>query len=181
MPEMESHEAVEIFIYLPFIQLLVPDAFVAENVIDFGDLGVEVEPFLRVVLYELSFLGLLCDYEIGGYLGKLASREVCEIAPGQELRSVGYLVAVFLSAEYVLFLECVPLAESLHYIGEDILKEHVLFGVGAEPEHRVHHAEYHRGGALGVEQHDIAVCLLQLGENAVKYFLLRFCHVSASE
>lgn len=79
MLKMERHEAVEIFIDLPFIQFLVPDTFLTENIIDFGYLGMEVEPFFRIVLYELAFLGFLCDYEVGGYFGKFASGEVSEI------------------------------------------------------------------------------------------------------
>ena len=41
----------------------MPDTFIAENIIDFGYLGMEIEPFFMVVLYELAFLSLLRDYE----------------------------------------------------------------------------------------------------------------------
>jgi len=109
----------------------VPDTFLRKYVVHLRHLGMKVEPPLGVVLYELPFGSFLRYYEICLYLGVPASIEVCEIAACQVFRAVGYLVVVALAAEYVLLLKGVPFAEGLHYVCEDILKEHITLRVGA--------------------------------------------------
>ena len=136
----------------------------------------EVEPFLGVVLHELSSLRLLCHYKIGGDFSELTAIEVIEIATGQELRIFGYVAVVTLAAEYVLLLQGIALAESLDDVSQYVLKNHVPLRVGTQPENRVCHFKDDRGGPLCVEQHDITVRFLQLGVYPVEDFFVFLCH-----
>ena len=131
MKEVEGHEAVDVFVDLRLGELSVTDAFLGQDVVDLGYLGMEVEPLLRVVLDELTALCLLSNYKVGGDFGKFPSLEVVEVTPGKELGIFSYLVVISLSAEYVLLLQGISLAESLDYISKHILKEEILLGVGA--------------------------------------------------
>ena len=136
----------------------------------------EVEPFLGVVLHELSALRLLCHYQISGYFSELTALEVVEIAPGQELGTFGHVAVVPLAAEYVLLLQGIALAERLDDVCQHVLKNHVTLRVGTQPENRIYHFKDDRGGPLCVEQHDITVRFLQLGVYPVEDFFVFLCH-----
>ena len=141
----------------------------------------EIKPFLRVVLNELASLSLLRYYKVCAYLGKFPSLEVSEIASGKKFRILRHIVTVGLAAEYILLLQGVTLTESLHDIGKHVLKQGVLFGIGAELLHRIPHFKNDRRLTLGGEKDNIAVRFLQLRVYSVKYLFQRFSHVSAFE
>ena len=149
VPELECHEAVAILVRFNFGELVMPDAPLGQDVIHLGNLRMEVQPRLRVVLHELAALRLLCHYQVRAYLRELSSLEIIEIAPGQELRIFRYVMVVGLFAEDVLLLQGIALAEGLHHIGEHILKTYVLPGIGTELLHRVGHLEDDGRIALG--------------------------------
>ncbi len=136
----------------------------------------EVEPFLGVVLHELSALRLLCHYQIGCDFSELTALEVIEITPGQELGVFGHVAVVTLAAEYVLLLQGIALAERLDDVSQHVLKYHVPLRVGTQPENRVCHFKNDRGGPLCVEQHHITVRFLQLGVYPVEDFFVFLCH-----
>lgn len=73
MPELESHEAVAILIDFLFTEFAMLDVLLLEDVAHFGNLGMEVQPFLRVVLNELAALCLLRNDKVGTYLRKFSS------------------------------------------------------------------------------------------------------------
>lgn len=100
----------------------MPDVLLLQDVGHLTDLGVEVLPFLRVVLHELAVLRLLRDNKVGAYLRELPSLEVTEIAPVQELRVFRHVVVVGLLAEDVLLLQGIALAERLRHIGKHVLE-----------------------------------------------------------
>ena len=104
MSELESHEPVAVFVDLRLGQFAVTDSFLCKYVVYFGDLRVEIEPFLRVILNELAFLCLLSDNKVCAYLGKFSSLEVFEVASRKELSVLRHIVSVRLLAEYVLLL-----------------------------------------------------------------------------
>lgn len=131
MAEAEGHEAVAVFVHLLLGQSSVADVPFAQDVLRLGHLGMELRPFLRVVLHELAALRLLRDNKIGAYLGELPSLEVAEVAPRQELRILRHVVVVGLPAEDVLFLQGVAFAERLHEVGEYVLEAQVLLRVRA--------------------------------------------------
>ena len=131
MAEAEGHEAVAVFVHLLLGQSSVADVPLAQDVLRLGHLGMELRPFLRVVLHELAALRLLRDDKVGAYLGELPSLEVAEVAPRQELRILRHIVMVGLSAEDVLLLQGVTLAKCLHEVGEHILEAQVLLRVRA--------------------------------------------------
>ena len=149
MPELESHEAVAVFVHLFLGQLPVLDILLLEDVAHFGNLGMEVQPFLRVVLHELTPLCLLREDKVGTNLRKFSSLKVTEVAFGQELRILRHLMVVGLLAEHVLFLQGITLAERLYHIGEHILKKHVLFRIGTELLHGIGYLENNRRFPLG--------------------------------
>ena len=82
MPELEGHEAVAILVHLFLGQLPMLDILLLENVAHFGNLGMEVQPSLRVVLNELAVLCLLREDKVGTYLRKFSSLKVTELAFG---------------------------------------------------------------------------------------------------
>ena len=131
MPEVERHEAVAVLVDFLFIELAVPDVFLREDVVHLGHLGVEVQPFLGVVLHELVALCLLRDNQVSPYFRKLPSLKVLEVAPCQERRVFRHFMVVGLLAEDVLFLQGVALPKRLHDIGKHVLEELVLFRIGA--------------------------------------------------
>ncbi len=94
MPEPECHEAVAILIDLRLAEFAVLYALLLQDVIHLGNLRMEVQPPLRVVLHELAALRFLRHDQIRAYLGELPSLEVPEIAFRKEFRIFGHLVAV---------------------------------------------------------------------------------------
>ena len=82
MPELEGHEAVAILIDFLLGQLSVLDVLLLEDVAHLENLGMEVQPFLRVVLNELTPLCLLREDKVGTYLRKFSSLKVTEVAFG---------------------------------------------------------------------------------------------------
>ena len=136
----------------------------------------EIKPFLRVVLNETAFLTLLGYNQIGRNLGELSSLKVFEIASCQELRIIRHGTGVGLTAEDILLLEAVSLSESLHNVGKHILKQHVLFCIGAKLLHRVRHLDDDRGLTLGREEDNVTVRLLQLGVKTVEHTFFGCCH-----
>ena len=58
-------------------------------------------------------------------------------------------MVVGLLAENVLLLQGIALAECLHHVGEHILKEKVLSGIGTELLYRVGHFKDYGGLAFG--------------------------------
>ena len=149
MPELEGHEAVAILVHLFLGQLPMLDILLLENVAHFGNLGMEVQPSLRVVLNELAVLCLLRKDKVGTYLRKFSSLKVTEVAFGQELCILRHLMVVGLLAEHVLFLQGITLAERLYHIGEHILKEHVLLRIGTKLLHGIDYLENNRRFPLG--------------------------------
>ena len=149
MPELESHEAVAILVHLFLGQLPMLDILLLEDVAHFGNLGMEVQPSLRVVLNELAALCLLREDKVGTYLRKFSSLKVTEVAFGQELCILRHLMVVGLLAEHVLFLQGITLAERLYHIGEHILKEHVLLRIGTKLLHGIDYLENNRRFPLG--------------------------------
>ena len=149
MPELEGHEAVAILIDFLLGQLSVLDVLLLEDVAHLGNLGMEVQPPLRVVLNELAALCLLREDKVGTYLRKFSSLKVTEVAFGQELRILRHLMVVGLLAEHVLFLQGITLAERLHHVGEHILKKHVLLRIGTELLHGIGYLENNRRFPLG--------------------------------
>ena len=131
MAEAEGHEAVAVFVHLVPCQPPVADVPLAQDVLRLGHLGMELRPLLRVVLHELAALRLLRDDKVGAYFGELPSLEVAEVAPRQELRILRHVVVVGLSAEDVLLLQGVALAECLYEVGEHVLEAQVLLRVRA--------------------------------------------------
>ena len=105
MPELEGHKAVAILIDFLFTEFAMLDVLLLEDVAHFGNLGMEVQPFLRVVLNELAALCLLREDKVGTYLRKFSSLKVTEVAFGQELRILRHLMVVGLLAKHVLFLQ----------------------------------------------------------------------------
>ena len=149
MPELEGHEAVAILIDFLLGQLSVLDVLLLEDVAHLENLGMEVQPFLRVVLNELTPLCLLREDKVGTYLRKFSSLKVTEVAFGQELRILRHLMVVGLLAEHILFLQGIALAERLHHVGEYILKKHVLLRIGTELLHGIGYLENNRRFPLG--------------------------------
>nr|WP_234152744.1 hypothetical protein [Bacteroides xylanisolvens] len=129
VPELERHEAVAILVDLLLGQQAVPDMLLGEHVIHLGDLGMEVQPFLGVILHKLAALRLLRDYQIGAYLRELSSLEVVEVAPGQELGIFRYLMVVALLAEDVLLLQGIAFPKRLQHTAQHLLKAHVLLRI----------------------------------------------------
>ena len=149
MPELEGHEAVAILIDFRLTEFPVLDVLLLEDVAHLGNLGMEVQPFLRVVLHELAALHLLREDKVGTYLRKFSSLKVTEVAFGQELRILRHLMVVGLLAEHVLFLQGIALTERLYHVGEHILKEHVLLRIGTELLHGIGYLENNRRFPLG--------------------------------
>ena len=129
VPELERHEAVAILVDLLLGQQAVPDMLLGKHVVHLGDLGMEVQPFLGVILHKLAALRLLRDYQIGAYLRELSSLEVVEVAPGQELGIFRYLMVVALLAEDVLLLQRIAFPKRLQHAAQHLLKAHVLLRV----------------------------------------------------
>ena len=149
MPELEGHEAVAVLVDLFLGQFPVLDVLLLEDVAHFGNLGMEVQPLLRVVLHKLATLSFLREDKVGTYLRKFSSLKVAEIAFGQELRILRHLMVVGLLAEHVLFLQGIALAKGLHHVGEHILKKHVLLRIGTELLHGIGYLENNRRFPLG--------------------------------
>ena len=176
MTETERHEAVAVLVDLRLVEFAVLYALLLQDVIHFGHFGMEVQPPLRVVLHELAAPCLLRYDKEGAYLGELPSLEVPEIAFRQELRIFGYLVPVALLAENVLLLQGIALPKCLHHARKHVLKTQVLLCVRTQLLHGVGHLEYDRRLALGREEDDIAVRLLQLRVKSVKRSFPFLCH-----
>lgn len=149
MPELESHEAVAVLINFRLTEFPVLDVLLLEDVAHLGNLGMEVQPPLRVVLNELAALRFLREDNVGTYLRKFSSLKVTEVAFGQELRILRHLMVVGLLAEHVLFLQGIALTERLYHVGEHILKEHVLLRIGTELLHGIGYLENNRRFPLG--------------------------------
>ena len=118
---------------------MVADITLGQDVIHLRYFGMELHPFLRVVLHELAVNHLLRDNQVGAYLRKLTPFKIVEVTFGQELRILRHLMVVGLLAEDVLLLQGIALAKGLHHIGKHILKEKVLSGIGTELLNRVGH------------------------------------------
>ena len=132
MAEAESHETVAVFVNFVLCQPPVADVLLAQDVLRLAYLGMELRPYLRVVLHELAALRLLGDDKVRAYFGELPSLKVAEIAPRQELRILRHVVVVGLFAEDVLLLQTgVAFAERLHEVGEYVLEPQVLLRVRA--------------------------------------------------
>ena len=82
MPELEGHEAVAVLVDLFLGQFPVLDVLLLEDVAHFGNLGMEVQPLLRVVLHKLATLSFLREDKVGTYLRKFSSLKVTEVAFG---------------------------------------------------------------------------------------------------
>ena len=129
MPELERHEAVAILVDLLLGQQAVPDMLLGKHVVHLGDLGMEVQPFLGVILHKLAALRLLRDYQIGAYLRELPSLKVVEVAPGQELGIFRYLMVVALLAKDVLLLQGIAFPKRLQHTAQHLLKAYVLLRI----------------------------------------------------
>ena len=139
MTELERHEAVAILLDLSLGEFAVADVPFGKNVVHLGYFGMELHPFLGVVLHELAMLHFLCDNEAGAYLRKFPSFKIVEIAPGQELRTVRHFMVVGLFAEDVLLLQGIALAKSLRHVGKHILKVQVPLRIRTKLLHGVGH------------------------------------------
>ena len=91
----------------------MPDTLLRQNIVHLLNPGMEVEPFLWVILYELVLLCLLGDDKKSPYLCELPSLEVSEIASCQELRIIRHVMMICLSAQNILLLQCISLTDSL--------------------------------------------------------------------
>ena len=166
--ELKSHEAVAVFVDLFLGQHPVPDMLLAENVGNLVDLGVEVQPLLRVVLHELAVLCLLRQDKESPYLRKFSSLKVAEVASCQKFRILRHLVVIGLFAEDILFLQGISLAKSLYDGGEHILKAQVLLRICTELLHGIGHFKDYGRFAFCSEKNNMVVHLFQLGIEPVK-------------
>ena len=141
----------------------------------------KVLPSFGIVFHEGIVSTFLRNNEEGAYVGILPSLEVVEIAPGQELRVFGHVTVVTLAAEYVLLLQGIALAERLDDIGQYVLKEPILVGVGTILLHGILYLEeYGRISLLGPEyriEHFPVLLpdVLQLGKELVEWSSF-LCH-----
>ena len=176
--EVEGHEAVEVLVDLVLRELAVPDAALLENVHDLADLRVEVEPGLGVVLHEGGLHRFLRDDEVGADLGIGAAVEVAEVAAREELHVFGDGMVVALTAEDVLFLKGVALAEGLDDVVQHVGIGDVLHGIGGILLHGVLNLDDDGRIAVLREKnrvHQLAIGILdvlELGEETVKRLVL---------
>ena len=168
MTELKSHEAVTVFVDLLLGQHPVPDMLLAENVGNLVDLGMEVQPFFRVVLHELAALCLLRQDKESPYLREFSSLKVAEVASCQKFRILRHLVVIGLFAEDILFLQGISLAKSLYDVGEYILKAQVLLCIRTELLHGIGHFKDYGRFAFCSEKNNMVVHLFQLGIEPVK-------------
>ncbi len=94
MPELEGHEAVTVLIDFRLTEFPVLDVLLLEDVAHLGNLGMEVQPSLRVVLNELAALRFLREDKVGTYLRKFSSLKVAEVDIGQVLCIIGHITVV---------------------------------------------------------------------------------------
>ena len=176
--EVEGHEAVEVLVDLVLGELAMPDAALLEDVHDLAHLRVEVEPGLGVVLHEGGLHRFLGDDEVGADLGIGAAVEVAEVAAREELHVIGDGMVVALTAEDVLFLKGVALAEGLDDVVQHVGVGDVLHGIGGILLHGVLNLD--DDGRITVLReedrvHQLAIGILdvlELGEETVKRLVL---------
>ena len=179
--EVEGHEAVKVLVDLVLGELSVPYTSLLEDVSDLGDLGMEVEPCLGVVLHEGGLDGLLRDNEVGAYLGIGSAIEVAEVAPSEELNIVGDVVVVALAAQHVLLLQGIALAEGLDDVVQHVGEGDILNCVRGILLHGVLDLDDDGGIAVLREENRVQqlagaiLDVLELGEEAVKRLFL-VCH-----
>ena len=176
--EVEGHEAVEVLVDLVLGELAVPDAALLEDVHDLAHLRMEVEPCLGVVLHEGGLHRLLRDDEVGADLGIGAAVEVAEVAAREELHVFGDGMVVALTAEDVLFLKGVALAEGLDDVVQHVGVGDILHGIGGILLHGVLYLDDDGRIAVLREEdrvHQLAIGILdvlELGEETVKRLVL---------
>ena len=179
--EVEGHEAVEVLVDLVLGELAVPDAALLEDVHDLAHLGMEVEPCLGVVLHESGLDCLLRDDKVGADFGIGSAVEVAEVAPGEELHIVGDVVMVALSAQHVLLLQGIALAEGLDDVVQHVGEGDVLNGIRGILLNGVLDLDDDGGIAVLREENRVQqlagtiLDVLELGEEAVKRLFL-VCH-----
>ena len=102
--KVESHEAMQVFVYLILCQLTVPDFLLSQNVAHLSYFGMKVHPAFRVILDEEVTLCFLSDDEECENVRIFPAFKVAEIAFCQKLHIVCHLMVIVPLHEDVLFL-----------------------------------------------------------------------------
>jgi len=179
--ELERHEAMKVLVNLRLAQLTVHNTFLLQDVGYLGHLYMEVLPSFSIVFHEGIVRTFLRDDEKGAYVGIRPSLEVVEVTFGEELLFSLRLMVIFLLAENILFLQGIPLAERLDDVGQYVLKEPILVGIGTILLHGILNLKEDRWVAFLRPQHRIEQFpvlipdVLQLGKEFIEWFSF-LCH-----
>ena len=178
LPELESHETVQVFVNLVPAELMMPDPSLLQDVHDLADLHMEISPHLRVILDKRALDSLLCDNDISLDLCVRTAFEVSEIGLHHIRHVLSHLMVIGLLAEDILFLKRITLAQCLDDIVQHIRKHHVLLSIGTVLLHRVLDLNDDRAVTLLREKHRVQqvpvviLDVLQLSKQTVQRFFL---------
>ena len=155
--EVEGHEAVEVFVHLLAVELMVPDTSLRQYVKHLADLHMEVQPHLRVVFDKGTLDSFLGDDQVCRYFRVGPSLIVPEITLREERHALCYLMVVVLLAENVLLLQGIPFAKSLDDVVQYVRIGKILVGIRTVLLDWVLHLNDNRTVTLVGKQHCVQV------------------------
>ena len=154
-----------------------------EDVSYLAHLYMKVHPSLRIVFDERTVRTFLRDDEKGADVCVFPPLEVVEIAHGEKLHTVCYLMMILLFTEHILLLQGISFAQCLYDIGHHILKQGIQSGIRTVLLHGILYLEDDGTFAVLRPQYRIELLsflvpdVLKLGKQTVENLFL-LCHVS---